>query len=607
MADNSNTGQRAPSMGMGRPGGRFTGAPTEKAKDEKATLKKLISYFADERSRVLLLLFFVLLSVLGHLAAPALLSRAIDHITMREFGALPKTLAAMTAVYIVTSAISLGQEWLSARLSQNIVRHMRMDIFSKIIRLPVAYIDNHSHGDLMSRMTNDADNISSVISSSLSSLFSGVLTLIGTVAVMLSYSVPLTLVSCCVIFFSVLFVRVISRVIRRFYVKRQQLMGSINSIVEEKISNYKTVTAYNRQQEVIGSFDEASDALTRTGILADLISSAMGPVMNMLNNVSFVAVAVFGGYLVIKGSITVGVISAFIIYSKQFSRPVNELSQLYGQIQTAVAGAERIFELLDSPSENQSGDVRMSETKGVIEFRDVNFSYVPGRPVIRDFNLKVEAGKKIALVGSTGSGKTTIINLLMRFYDPDSGSITLDGVDIHDINCRDLRDLIGIVLQDTVLFTDTARNNLTYAKPDANYAEITSAALKSRCGDVIHALPQGYETVLADSGANLSQGERQLIAIGRAFLSYPHILILDEATSNIDTRTEKNIQDAMFSLMKDRTSLVIAHRLSTIQDADLIVVMDQGHIAETGTHEELLAKGGTYYELYTTQFAGQAT
>ena len=608
MSNTTQTAQsnsQAAQMSMGRRGHGNIGAPVEKPKNGRQTLRRLLTYFRSQRVFVVLLFVIVTAAVILQVAAPSFLSRAIDCITARSFDKLPQILIIMLAIYLGGSICSMIQEIVSAHLSQRIVRSIRGELFGKTIHLPVSYLDSHSHGDLISRMTNDAENISNVVSQSLSSLFSGVLTLVGTLAIMLWYSWQLTLLSCSTIILSVIFTRILSKLIRKYYVQRQQLLGSINGIVEEKVSNYKTVTAYNQQEATIEDFNKTSDSLTKAGIIAEIISSSMGPVMNMLNNISFVIVAVFGGYFVIKGTITVGVISAFIIYSKQFSRPINELSQLYGQIQTAMAGAERIFEILDAESEDKSGDVRMNSTQGVIEFKHVNFSYVPGKPIIRDFNLKVEAGKKIALVGSTGSGKTTIVNLLMRFYEIDSGQILLDGVNIKDIDCNDLRDLIGIVLQDTVLFTDSIRNNLAYANPEATNKEIVQAAEFSHCRQMIMGLPKRYRTRLSESGDNLSQGQRQLIAIGRTFLSHPHILILDEATSNIDTRTEKHIQDAMYKLMEGRTSLIIAHRLSTIAGADQIVVMDQGSIVETGTHQELLAKGGRYYELYQTQYAGQ--
>lgn len=581
------------------------GAPVEKPKNGTKTLRRLLSYFRSQRLFVMLLFMIVTAAVVLQVTAPSLLSRAIDCITVHSFESLPRILALMLAVYVGASLCTMAQEILSAHLSQRIVKGLRGELFSKVIHLPVSYLDGHSHGDLISRMTNDAENISGVVSQSLSSLFSGVLTLVGTLAIMLWYSWQLTLLSCSTIILSVIFTKILSNLIRRYYVKRQQLLGAVNGIVEEKVTNYKTVTAYSQQEAAVREFNRTSDELTKTGIIADIISSSMGPVMNMLNNVAFVIVAVFGGYFVIKGTITVGVISAFIIYSKQFSRPINELSQLYGQIQTAIAGAERIFEVLDAAPEDKSGTIRMPKTEGVIEFRHVNFSYVPGKPVIRDFSLRVESGKKIALVGSTGSGKTTIVNLLMRFYDIDSGEILLDGINIRDIRCDDLRDLIGIVLQDTILFTDSIRNNLAYARPDASNEDIVRAARFSHSREMIMALPKRYRTRLTESGGNLSHGQRQLLSIGRAFLSDPQILILDEATSNIDTRTEKHIQDAMYRLMEGRTSLIIAHRLSTIRDADQIVVMDQGSIVETGTHEELLAARGRYYELYETQFAGR--
>lgn len=591
-------------QGFRRGPGNF-GAPVEKPQDAKKTIRRLLGYFRAEMPVVAVMSVTVLISVLASVFAPSFQSQAIDKIVSAEYGLLPRLLGIMLVLYIIHGAATLIQGYISASLSQRIVSRLRKELFDRIVHLPISYIDSHSHGDLISRMTNDADNISNIVSSSLSSLFSGVLMLIGTLAMMLHYSIPLGLLSCSTVILTVLFTSFISKHMRRFFVKRQALLGKLNGNVEEMVTNYKTITAYNRQEQVIDGFTETADQLTRTGIIAEIISNCMGPVMNMLSNVSFVIVSVFGAYFALKGYITVGVISAFIIYSKQFSRPINELAQLYGQIQTAIAGAERVFSILDTETEHFEGDA-LTDVKGVVEFRHINFSYVPEKRIITDFSLKIESGKRIALVGSTGSGKTTIINLLMRFYDPDSGEILLDGKNIRDIALGDLRDSVGIVLQDTKLFSDTIRANLTYAMSDYTEDELADAAKSSHCDKIAAKLPDGFDTMLSQTSVSLSQGEQQLIAIGRAFLSYPRILILDEATSSVDTRTELSIQNAMNELMKDRTSLIIAHRLSTIQDADQIIVMDQGRIAEIGTHTELLKQGGKYYDLYMTQFAGQA-
>ena len=583
------------------------GAPVEKPKNTRSALARLFGYFRQEMVLVIILALAVSFSVIAGVLAPRFQSQAIDHLVSRSFSEVSGVLALMILLYALHGAATLLQGYLSARLSQRIIGRLRGDLFHKIVNLPVSYLDSRSHGDIMSRMTNDAENVSTVISQSLSSLFSGILTLIGTIIVMLSFNVPLTLLTCSSVILSIWLTKIISELMHKYYVMRQTLLGQLNGTVEEKITNTKTVTAYNLQDAVIKDFSKTSDELTKAGIIAEIIAGSMGPLHNMLNNVSFVIVAAFGAWFALRGFISIGVISAFVVYSKQFSRPINELAQLYGQIQTALAGAERIFAVLDEESENKDGDKNDPVREGVIEFKNVNFSYVPGKQVISDFSLKVEAGKKIALVGSTGSGKTTIVNLLMRFYDVDSGSILIDGTDIRDVSTDALRDSIGIVLQDTVLFTDTVRANLKYADSSISDEKMIEASALSNCDSVVNALSDGYDTVLTLSGASLSQGQRQLITIGRAFLSFPRILILDEATSSVDTRTEKHIQDAMFRLMENRTSLIIAHRLSTIRDADLIVVMDNGRITEMGTHEELLDLKGNYYRLYMTQFAGQAT
>ncbi len=451
------------------------GAPVEKPKNTRSALARLFGYFRQEMVLVIILALAVSFSVIAGVLAPRFQSQAIDHLVSRSFSEVSGVLALMILLYALHGAATLLQGYLSARLSQRIIGRLRGDLFHKIVNLPVSYLDSRSHGDIMSRMTNDAENVSTVISQSLSSLFSGILTLIGTIIVMLSFNVPLTLLTCSSVILSIWLTKIISELMHKYYVMRQTLLGQLNGTVEEKITNTKTVTAYNLQDAVIKDFSKTSDELTKAGIIAEIIAGSMGPLHNMLNNVSFVIVAAFGAWFALRGFISIGVISAFVVYSKQFSRPINELAQLYGQIQTALAGAERIFAVLDEESENKEGDKNDPVREGVIEFKNVNFSYVPGKQVISDFSLKVEAGKKIALVGSTGSGKTTIVNLLMRFYDVDSGSILIDGTDIRDVSTDALRDSIGIVLQDTVLFTDTVRANLKYADPSISDEKMIEA------------------------------------------------------------------------------------------------------------------------------------
>lgn len=586
-----------------RPGNR--NLTVEKAKDKKGTLKRLIAYFAAEKAMIIGLLAAVIVVVICSVYAPKLQSNAIDIIASGRFKELTPILITMVVVYIIHSICTFLQTKISAVLSQNIVKKMREDLFRHIVNLPVRYLDSNSHGDIMSRMTNDIENISTTVSQSLSSMFSGVLTIIGTVIMMTVLCPQLALLSCVTVILTVIATKFLSKAMKKFFTKRQVLLGNLNGTVEEMVTGYKSVVAYNRQKNVIKDFNSVSDELTRVGIIAEILGGSMGPVMNVINNISFVIIAAFGGYFAINHIISIGVISAFIVYAKQFGRPIDELAQIYGQIQTAIAGAERVFAVMDEPLEDKSGDKNMDKLEGVIKFKGVNFSYTKDKQVLYDFNLQVKAGQKVALVGSTGSGKTTVVNLLMRFYDVDSGEILIDDVNIKDIDCATLRKNTAIVLQDTVLFADTIKNNLKYSNEAATDEQMYAAAAMSNCDTMINKMPLKYDTELMAEGENISQGQRQLLSIARAFLAQPKILILDEATSNVDTRTEKHIQDAMLKLMENRTSLIIAHRLSTIQDADIIVVMDEGHIVEAGNHKELLNKMGRYYKLYMTQFAGQ--
>lgn len=588
-----------------RPGSR--NMTVEKPQNGKKTLKRLMGYLVSEKKMLFLLMLAVVVVVACSVYAPKLQSNAIDAIAGRQWDKLSPILIVMVIIYIIHSICTYMQSKLSAVLSQNIVSRMRKDLFLNIVNLPIRYLDANSHGDIMSRMTNDIENISTTVSQSMSSLFSGILTVIGTVVMMVALCPQLAALSCVTVILTIVATKLLSKAMRFFFKKRQVILGQLNGNVEEMVTGYRTVVAYNRQNAVVNDFDNVSDELTRVGIIAEILGGSMGPVMNVVNNVGFVIIAAFGGYFAINNIISIGVISAFIVYARQFGRPIDELAQIYGQIQTAVAGAERVFEVMDEPLEDKSGEKNMDDLKGIIRFKNVNFSYTKEKQVLYDFNLEVKAGQKVALVGSTGSGKTTVVNLLMRFYDVDSGEILIDDVNIKDIDCDSLRRNTAIVLQDTVLFADSIENNLRYSNSSATDEQMYMAARMSNCDSMIRKMPQGYDTQLMSEGENISQGQRQLLSIARAFLAQPKILILDEATSSVDTRTEKHIQDAMVKLMKDRTSLIIAHRLSTIQDADLIVVMDEGRIAETGSHANLLAKKGKYYQLYMTQFAGCAT
>ena len=460
----------------------------------------------------------------------------------------------------------------------------------------------------MSRVTNDIDNVSTTLSQSITSLFSSAMTVAASFVMMLVYSPLMTLITLFGVPLSLLATRVVAKKTRFYFKKQQSSLGKLNGHIEEMVAGQKTVKAFNREQISINSFEAINEALRDSSIKAQIFSGMVGPIMNVVNNITFVLVAISGGLLAFGDfGVTVGTISAFITLSRQFTRPINEIANQYNAIQSAVAGAERVFEVMDEESETDNGKIIMNpeEVTGHVEFEHVNFSYVSDKPVLKDFTLDVLPGQKIALVGPTGAGKTTVVNLITRFYDINDGIIKLDGKNINDIRKHDLRRSIGIVLQDTVLFSGDIYDNIRFGRLDATEEEVEHAAMTANAHSFISRLPEGYKTVLSEEGSNLSQGQRQLLSIARAVLADPKILILDEATSSIDTRTEMNVQKAMISLMKGRTSFIIAHRLSTIRDADKILVINDGRIVESGNHEDLLKQKGAYYTLYKTQFANE--
>ncbi len=612
LADNSN--KPVINLRPGRGPGPM-GMPKEKPKNVKASLSRILSYIGKNKNLLFAMLAVMLVATLLNIFAPSLQASAIDSITITEtklsvdFNELTKWLVIMGVTYLLSAVLTYFQNIFAAKLSQYTVRIMRKDLFARISRLPIKYIDTHKHGDIMSRMTNDVENVSNSVSQSLGSLISGVIMLVGCFVMMLIYSWQLTLISMITIFLTLFVSKSLSKLMRKYFPMQQAKLGQLNGQIEESVSGYKTVKAFTQEKAVCEEFNKTSDRLKSIGIKAQILGGSMGPCMNCIGNIGFLLIAAFGGWFAIEGIISIGTIQAFITYSKQFTRPINEIANQYAQLQSALAGAERVFEIMDSEPEDEGGNepFEIENIKGNLDFKDVKFSYVEGEPVLTDFDLWVKSGQKIAIVGATGSGKTTVVNLLTRFYDIDGGTITLDGQDIRNIPKNKLRGSIGMVLQDTVIFTGTIADNIRYGRIDATDEEVVAAARLARVDDFASKLSEGYNTMLTEGGGNLSQGQRQLIAIARAVLADPKILILDEATSSIDTRTEMHIQAAMIALMKGRTSLIIAHRLSTIRDADKIVVLGGGRVVEAGDHEELLQQGGAYYNLYQSQFAGIAT
>lgn len=609
------------------PGGRFM-QTTEKPQNTKKVLSRLIQYISSFKSLFIVLLVVIVVLTLSTLSSNIVVKKIIETlgkysletnqwILAPDFHQFILFVGILAGLYVIHCLCQYFSTLIGAYLAIKTTRKLRNDLFSTMVRLPIGYTDTHAHGDLMSRMTNDVDNISNTVSSTIGSLISGILTILGCLGMMIYYSPLLTLVSLSSLVLTLIVTGAMSKMMKPLFKKQQELLGNLNTQTEEMVSGIKTVTAYNHQSIAMQDFNQYSDNYCKVGLKAQIISGSMGPMMNFIGNFGYFLVCFCGALFAVKGigktlwgaPLDVSIIVLFLTTSKQFTRPINEIAQLYSQILTALSGAERVFEVLDEATEDFSGEVSldMNHIKGDIDFEHVAFGYVKEKPVLKDFTVDVYSGHKIALVGATGSGKTTIVNLLMRFYDIDRGTIRIDGIDIAKISKKELRDNIAIVLQDAVLFEDTIENNVKYGKENATTEEVMRAIEMANCVKFIKRLPEQEKTMLSEGGTNLSQGQRQLLTIARAILADPKILILDEATSSVDTRTEKKIQDAMVKLMENRTSIIIAHRLSTIQDADLIVVLDQGVVVEMGNHQELIQHQGVYHRLYQTQFSGLNT
>jgi len=595
-------GRRGPGGPRGPRGG---GA---RAKDAKGVLRRLWSYLARQKGRLIIVSLAVVVSSVGTALATLLMGRAIDlYIATNDVPGLVGMLAWMVGVYLLSSGATWLQQYLMVDVAQMTIRDLRTDLFAKLQTLSLRYFDRRSHGDLMSVLSNDVDTINNVLSQSVTQLISSFLTIVSVAVMMLVLNVWLALVTMIIIPLILMLAAFIGKHTIRGFREQQQTLGELNGIIEETITGQRVVKAYVREEEVTEDFEDANHRLRGAAIYAQTYAGLMGPLTNLVNNFGMGIVAFVGSWMAVGGLTTVGVIASFVNYSRQFGFPLNQLAQLYNTVQSALAGAERIFQLLDEQPELEDAPHALSlpSVHGDVVFDDVCFGYDRDVPVLKHVSLRTEPGQTVALVGPTGAGKTTIINLLTRFYDIDSGKILVDGQDIRDIKKGDLRRTLGIVLQDTFLFTGTVMDNIRYGRLDATDEEVIAAAKLSNADVFIHRLPDGYQTELSERGSNLSQGQRQLLAIARAMLADPGILILDEATSSVDTRTEVHIQQALLKLMEGRTAFVIAHRLSTIRGADQILVIDDGEIIERGTHQTLLAQEGFYYNLYMSQFKGK--
>lgn len=576
-----------------------------KVEDARRIITRLWSYLDRERKKVLLVVFLVTSSTFGGLLGPFLMGRAIDLYILRgDIAGLARMALFMLIIYAITALFQWLQQYIMIEVSQKTIKNLRRDIFHRFHDLPLKFFDVKPHGELMSRVTNDIENINVVMNQSVIQFIESIVSVTGVLILMLILNYLLTGFALIIIPVIYLFTRLVTGYTRKYFAKRQRDLGELNGHIEENITAEKVIKIYCQEERAINKFKVINERFRGSSIKARIFTSIVGPVMNLLNNISFLLIAGLGGWFTISGIATVGTVAAFLNYIRNFNRPLQSIAEQYNNIQSALAGAERVFEIIDrEPSlRERVGGLPVERFNGHVVFSNVTFGYNKDEPVLKNVSFEARSGEMVALVGPTGAGKTTIINLLNRFYDLDEGKITIDGRDIREYWFQDLRSRIGIVLQDTYLFSDTIRENIRYGRLDATDEEVERAAELANAAHFIKSLPEGYETVLQEEAGNLSQGQRQLLSIARTILADPDILILDEATSSIDTRTEKYIQQAMKKLMENRTSFVIAHRLSTIENADKIIVIKEGEIIEEGSHQELLRQKGFYHDLYYSQF-----
>ena len=591
--------------------------PGEKAKDFKGTMGKLLTYLKKFLPSIILVLVCAAASTVFSIFGPKVLGQATTKlfeglIAMLtgtgsiDFAAIGQVLLFLACLYLISALLTYVQGWIMAGVATDLSYSMRKDISEKIDRMPLAYFDRVPNGEVLSRITNDVDTITQTLNQSLSQIVTNVTMMIGVLCMMLSISPLMTLVALCILPLSVLIVTRVVKLSQPFFRRQQEYLGHVNGHVEEMYGGHVIVTAFNGQEKSIETFDELNENLYHTAWKSQFFSGVMQPLMNFVSNLGYVAICVLGGFLTLNGSITVGDIQAFTQYVRNFTQPINQIANISNVLQMTAAAAERVFAFLEEDEEpaDPQPSVPAEQIDGSVYFAHVHFGYVPEKTIINDFSAIIKPGTQVAIVGPTGAGKTTMVKLLMRFYDVSSGAILLNGYDVKQFTRKDLRDSFGMVLQDTWLYNDTIRENIRFGRLDATDEEVLAAARAAQVDHFVRTLPHGYDTVLNEEGTNVSQGQKQLLTIARTIISNPKIMILDEATSSVDTRTEILIQKAMNKLTEGRTSFIIAHRLSTIRDADIILVMRDGDIVETGNHEELLARGGFYAELYNSQFAG---